>query len=63
MSWAQLNCMGIFSNCSVNARDHVVVYLYSAISELPIKTQILKISKLGYFAPGCLPPEIDFGTA
>jgi hypothetical protein len=55
--------MGIFSNCSVSARDHVVVYLYDAISELPIKTQILKISKLGYFAPECLPPEIDFGTA
>ena len=58
---AQLH--GIFFNRCVSARDHVVVYLCDAIGELPIKPPSLEISELGYFAPECLPADVDPGTA
>ena len=58
---AQLH--GIFFKRCVSARDHVVVYRYDAIGELPIKPPSLKISELGYFAPECLPSGADPGTA
>jgi 8-oxo-dGTP pyrophosphatase MutT (NUDIX family) len=54
---------GIFFNSSVNARDHVVVYLCDAIGELPIKSPSPEISELGYFASECLPADVDPGTA
>jgi hypothetical protein len=58
---AQLH--GIFFNSCVSARDHVVVYLCDAVGELPIKSPSLEISELGYFAPECLPLDVDPGTA
>ncbi len=58
---AQLH--GIFFNSCVSARDHVVVYLCDAIGELPNKPPSLEISELGYFAPECLPADVDPGTA
>ena len=57
---AQLH--GIFFNSRVSVRDHVVVYLCDAIGELPIKSPSFEIAELGYFAPECLPPDVDPGT-
>ena len=57
---AQLH--GIFFNSGVSMRDHVVVYLCDAEGELPIKSPSLEIAELGYFAPQCLPPEVNLGT-
>ena len=58
---AQLH--GIFFNSCVSARDHIVVYLCDAIGELPNKPPSLEISELGFFAPECLPSDVDPGTA
>ena len=57
---AQLH--GIFFNNCVSMRDHVVVYLCDAEGELPIKSPSLEIAELGYFAPQCLPLDVNAGT-
>lgn len=58
---AQLH--GIFFNSCVSARDHVVVYLCDAMGKLSNKPPSLELSELGYFAPECLPSDVDPGTA
>ena len=57
---AQLH--GVFFNSGVSVRDHVVVYMCDAEGELPIKSPSLEIVDLRYFAPECLPPDVDPGT-
>lgn len=53
---------GVFHNCGVSKRDHVLVYLCDVRGRLDANPTSMEIAETGYFAFEDLPPDTDPGT-
>ena len=53
---------GVYHNCEVSRKDHVLVYCCEVEEQCVLPTSKLEISDSGYFSPHELPRGIDPGT-
>jgi len=53
---------GVFHNCSVSKRDHVLAYLCEVGGEVPDKPTSMEIAEVGYFGLDNFPEGTDPGT-
>ncbi|WP_422026176.1 hypothetical protein [Roseovarius sp.] len=54
--------LGVFHNCSISKRDHVLAYLCEVEGDMPDKPPSMEIAEFGFFDLNSLPKGTDPGT-
>lgn len=54
--------LGVFHNCSISRRDHVLAYLCEVDGDMPDKPPNMEIAEFGFFDLNSLPKGTDPGT-